>query len=79
MESLDYEAMEAAHSDNEVEPKLEDKEAQNSQKRVESKADGESSDDSSGKGILVLSTHKKKIFLKYFCLTSIKKKQMTLK
>ena len=55
LESLDYEAMEAAHSDNEVESKLEDKEAQHSQKRVESKADGESSDDSSGKGILVLS------------------------
>ena len=48
--------MEAAHSDNEVEPKmLDDKEAQHSKQLVEGKEDGESSDDSSGKGILVFS------------------------
>ena len=52
LESLDYEAMEAAHSDNEVESK--EKEAQHSQQRAESKEDNGESDDSSGKGISVV-------------------------
>ena len=53
LESLDYEAMEAAHSDNEAETKVDVKEVEHSQQRVESKEDNDESDDSSGKGILI--------------------------
>jgi len=44
--------MEAAHSDNETETKVDEKEVEHSQQRVESKED--ESDDSSGNGIFLL-------------------------
>lgn len=51
--ALDYEEMDAPHSDNEVEAKEDTttKSIQNSQNKTKDEENGESSDDSSGRGI----------------------------